>query len=222
MYLYHLNVVEGTVIKCGIGYSNKQINEIFLKNVSLSLTHLVLGLQVSSWLQESISLVPIHQDVQLRWVGTTLFTASPNAPKQYVHADTNGYHHGDGLWPSWGWWPSWWWLWEEVTAIWQEEKLCHISPHRNHWFEWWPSADAKWRNSQLLKLRNSVECCSCRLIHTDIYMSEMFHRYETLYIKGAYMFDKWMHDAADVKKHSQKKIFILFYLLELMWISPTV
>lgn len=106
--------------------------------------------KVSSGVQAGFSLVPIYQRLQLRWVGTTLDASSPNTPKQYVHTDTDGYHHGDGLRP---WRRCWRWLWKEALSAWQEEKLYHISPHGDLWIEqqlyecakWSGSKDSTWR-----------------------------------------------------------------------------
>lgn len=100
--------------------------------------------QVSSWVQESISLVPIHQGVQLRWVRTALYTASPDTPKQYVHANANGYHYCDGLRLSWRQRCCWWWLWKKALSVGQKEKLHHIPPHRDHWVERRQCEGAEW------------------------------------------------------------------------------
>lgn len=82
--------------------------------------------QVSCWLQASFSLVPFHQGVQLRRIGTSRDPAAPNAAEQHVHALQNGHHHGRGLRLC-----RWWWqrLRKEVVTVLQEEKLHHVSPH---------------------------------------------------------------------------------------------
>lgn len=117
----------------------------FLPTLPLSL---LMWHQVSSWLQASVSLVSIHQGVQLRRVGTTLYTAASNTPEQHVHTITNGYQHGGGLRPCRGRWRCWRWLWGKAFPVLSEEKLHHISPHGDHWMQRWQCENAKWGPSK--------------------------------------------------------------------------
>lgn len=101
--------------------------------------------QVSSWLQASISLVPIHQGVQLRWAGTTLYAAAPDTPEQHVHTVKNGYNPGGGIRPCRGRWRCWGWPWKEELPVGKEEELHHFSPLGDHWMQRWQCENTKWR-----------------------------------------------------------------------------
>lgn len=108
---------------------------------------LLMWHQVSSWLQACISLVPIHQGVQLRRAGTTLYTAASNTPEQHVHAVTDGYHHGGGLRPGRGRRRRRW-LRKEALPVYEEEELRHVSSHRDCWMQRWRCENTKRRPTQ--------------------------------------------------------------------------